>query len=298
MDRGARLASAAVLGWCACVGNVLPASSPELTDDGGALDAGEVDAGVPDSGVGSPDAGADSGTARPDSGVSGADAGLPGDCTGDIVCDDFETNAVGAAPANWNVVIDPPGVGTLRVDATHVFSGAKSVRVTSNLSQTIPHVQMLRGLKLPRNEFYGRLMVWITPFTSPGNHWNLIEGWGYIPGSVNRTLQEQEMYEYGGVCSPAGDLGAAYLNWTTDCCQPGDAGVPMGRWSCVEWHFDGINNQMHFWMDGQAMPWRRCGSTTSASTPNASAAQHRRQRRTEREAGRADLPLRPLIRYE
>jgi hypothetical protein len=27
----------------------------------------------------------------------------------------------------------------------------------------------------------------------------------------------------------------------------------MGRWSCVEWHFDGINNQMHFWMDGQAI---------------------------------------------
>jgi hypothetical protein len=27
--------------------------------------------------------------------------------------------------------------------------------------------------------------------------------------------------------------------------------APVGRWACVEWEFDGPNNAMHFWLDGQ-----------------------------------------------
>jgi len=29
--------------------------------------------------------------------------------------------------------------------------------------------------------------------------------------------------------------------------------VPVGTWTCVEWQFDGPNNQMHLWLDGAAV---------------------------------------------
>ena len=30
--------------------------------------------------------------------------------------------------------------------------------------------------------------------------------------------------------------------------------MPVGRWACVEWKFDGPNNHMNFWLDGTAIP--------------------------------------------
>jgi hypothetical protein len=268
--RFVRSSSAALLVWCGCMGDALPTGIHGPVRDAGAVggnrsptDAGG-DGGTVDGGAGDVDSGGNEG-----------DAGTTNDCTGDVICDNFEQETLGDAPSNWQVVVDPPGVGSVLVDDTHAFSGTRAVRLTTGWpndpSDPIPHVQMLAGLSLTSNAFFGRMMVWIDPFTSTGNHWNLIEGWGYIPGSVGQTLAEQEMYEYGGVCSPAGTLGAAYLNDTTDCCQPSTEPVPVSRWACVEWQFDGINSQMRFWLDGQAIDsltvtanGPQCGGTWSA----------------------------------
>jgi hypothetical protein len=29
--------------------------------------------------------------------------------------------------------------------------------------------------------------------------------------------------------------------------------LPVAKWSCVEWEFDGPNNQMRLWLDGEAL---------------------------------------------
>jgi hypothetical protein len=219
-------------------------------DSGWGADAAGSDAAA-EAAAPTSDAGNGGGT---DTGTATADAGHVGDCTGSIICDDFEPNALGAKPANWQVVVDPPSGGTVSVDGTHTFSGTKAVHVTLAPASTIPHVQINRGFSLPTNDFFGRMMVRIAAYTPTGHHWNLIEGWGYMPGSTTHTIYDMGMYEYGGVCSPTGGLGAAYLGPHTDCCQPADAGVvPTARWACVEWQFDGTKNEMHFWLDGQAV---------------------------------------------
>jgi hypothetical protein len=214
-----------------------------------------------------------------DAAMGGVDAAMSGvvagACTGSIVCDDFESNSVAAKPATWQVVTDPPGKGTVLVDGTHSFSGSKSVRVGVAPGGGVTHVQMLKGFTLPTNEFYGRMMVRFTPFAVPSYHWNLIEGWGYMAG-LPKTVPNQGMYEYGGVCSPLGYMGAAYLGPGVDCCNPSNnVPVPMtgslSGWSCMEWHFDGINNEMQFWLDGQpvdslsvAPSAKVCGNTWHA----------------------------------
>jgi hypothetical protein len=232
------------------------------TDAAGSIDAqgttdsaGLADRAEPPDAAEPTDAEIDTDVALVDSGMSGLDAGTAGACTGDIVCDDFESSALGTNPADWQTVIDPPAAGTVLVDSTHAFSGVNAVHVTLAPASSIPHVQILREIALPTNAFFGRMMVWIAPYARemPSHHWNLIEGWGYMPGAVTHTIYDQGMYEYGGVCSPEGLLGAAYLGPSTDCCQPSTAAVPTSGWSCIEWHFDGIQNEMQFWMDGQAV---------------------------------------------
>jgi hypothetical protein len=181
----------------------------------------------------------------------GGDAGISTHpCSGQLVCDDFEADSPGSPPQGWQIVIDPPGAGTISVDTTRATSGTKSVHVVSTSQTANNHIQILHGIQLPTDVFYGRARVWVT--RAPlGPHWNLIEGWGYVPGSTTRTLQEQRMYEYGGVCSPNGGLGAAYLSSTTDACQPSDTMLPWNRWVCIEWKFDGTKNDMHLWLDSQ-----------------------------------------------
>jgi hypothetical protein len=49
-------------------------------------------------------------------------------------------------------------------------------------------------------------------------------------------------------------LDAFYLKQTNpslDCMQTSHATLPLSRWVCVEWHFDGKANLMQFWIDGQ-----------------------------------------------
>jgi hypothetical protein len=174
------------------------------------------------------------------------DAGATGDCTGDIVCDDFESNALGAHPATWGVPID--GVGTVAVDNTHAFSGNKAVRIVVTPSSGQATVQISKNLSLPKNDFFGRMMVRFNPFTYSNHHWTLILASGHMPGSTT----DQGWYQYGGVETNS-ILEAAYLSPHCDCGQRSTVPLPVSRWMCVEWHFDGIHNGMEFWLDGAAI---------------------------------------------
>ena len=41
----------------------------------------------------------------------------------------------------------------------------------------------------------------------------------------------------------------------SDCWQHANRSVvPVGKWSCVEWQFDGPNNTMRIWLDGARLP--------------------------------------------
>ena len=42
----------------------------------------------------------------------------------------------------------------------------------------------------------------------------------------------------------------------SDCWQHSTTAIPEARWACFEWHFDGPNNKMEFWLDStQIQMW-------------------------------------------
>jgi hypothetical protein len=147
------------------------------------------------------------------------------------------------------VPLDPAGVGTVAVDNTHAFSGAKAVRIVVSPGPGQATVQISKHLSLPTNEFYGRMMVRFNPFTYSNHHWTLIMGWGYMPGSVTHTTNDMGMYQYGGVETNS-ILEAAYLAPHCDCGQRSTVPLPVSRWICVEWHFDGSSLRLRPAFDG------------------------------------------------
>jgi hypothetical protein len=45
-----------------------------------------------------------------------------------------------------------------------------------------------------------------------------------------------------------------YLSKTCDCIQQSTAVLSEASWNCVEWQFDGVNDQIRVWLDGQPVP--------------------------------------------
>ncbi len=91
-------------------------------------------------------------------------------------------------------------------------------------------------------------------------HWTFIDGVGLVPGTNYHAV-----YRYGGqlhVASGGSQLMAnsetpdSYnsVGPSTDCWQHANGKVvPVGRWACVEWRFDGAANGMRLWLDGQEL---------------------------------------------
>jgi hypothetical protein len=95
----------------------------------------------------------------------------------------------------------------------------------------------------------------------------LIQGSGLVPGQSYHAL-----YRYGGqqpVMQGSTFVGSQLMaNYETpdsyggnpvgpgsDCWfHSSGVVVPVGTWSCVEWQFDGPNNTMRLWLDGQPVP--------------------------------------------
>jgi hypothetical protein len=224
---------------------------------GGAGGAAHADAGQRSSSGGSGGSPSDTTDARSQDDATGlidaateatADA-RNGSCTGALVCDDFEANTAGSAPAMWSVDIGPAGAGTVKVDTTRAFSGTKSLRITVVAQQDHDRAFITRPLTglLPTNAFFGRMMIWVVA-SPPGNvHWDNIRAQGVVPGG---TLQGQ--YNYGGG-SNTGNLMANYWTQSSDCWKTSKSRLVTGKWACIEWQYDGVKDEMRYWQDGQAV---------------------------------------------
>jgi hypothetical protein len=107
---------------------------------------------------------------------------------------------------------------------------------------------------MPHNTFFGRMMIYVARVPSKTVHWTIIQGEGaVVPGYPTFT---QAVYRYGGQIN--GNL--LMSNYDTkpsgvsDCAQRSQVPVPMNRWACVEWRFDGENKELDFWLDGTIIP--------------------------------------------
>jgi hypothetical protein len=115
---------------------------------------------------------------------------------------------------------------------------------------------------VPGEAFYGRMMFYLESSPTTSVHWTFADATGLVPGQTYSAT-----YRYGGQLPVAGgnqlmanydttDYYATPPNGPqTDCYQHADGKVvPVGRWACAEWYFNGPNAEMRFWLDGAELP--------------------------------------------
>lgn len=200
-------------------------------------------------------------------GVAGSGAGTAGggnDPCGDaLFCDDFEGGNLGMTPEGWTVATMSNGA-TLGLDGERFVSGAQSVKVIVPSGQSSAMMALSGAPVFPvtGNAFYGRMMVFWESAPMSAVHWTIVEGRGLVPSQTYHAA-----YRLGGQ-HPVTDGGTfagsqVMLNYETpdsyggngpssDCWRHANGTVlPTGDWVCVEWHFDGPNDGMTFWIDGE-----------------------------------------------
>ena len=196
---------------------------------------------------------------------SGGNAERPpnSDCpAGALVCDDFEGYPLGGdLSPNWTPELIG---GQVQIENSKPFRGSKGVHLSTTLSPANEPVRTnggpLRAATLtktgaplfpaPANAFWGRVMVWLTQMPPGGVHFSNIEASGKLPDGRLVKYGEGGMYQKllaGYTIRPGNEFDLP----TVDCGATSSTGVPEKRWVCIEWRFDGGNDEMHMWFDGQ-----------------------------------------------
>ena len=137
------------------------------------------------------------------------------------------------------------------MDGTHAHSGKNAVHALTTGAQAYESAYMgLVGapvFPVPNNGFFGRMMMYATQAPTDVVHWTIVQGEGPVPGK-NIT---NAYYRYGGQYNQRFmanyDSGPA----KSDCWHHSKTTIPLNRWACVEWQFDGPTNTLRFWLDGQ-----------------------------------------------
>jgi hypothetical protein len=201
-------------------------------------------------------------------GSGGGGAGTPsGDACGEaLFCDDFETATAGQAPAGvWST---RTSAGSVSVDESKFRSGSKSIKFTTEAKDGVKTAFLtLKSdsvFPVAGNHFFGRMMAWLDAAPTESVHWTLLQATGTVPGQSYRA-----QYRYGGqhpVMENGMFKGSRWMaNYetpdsyagngpSTDCYHHSTQTlIPTGKWTCVEWEFDGPNATMRLWVDGTAI---------------------------------------------
>jgi hypothetical protein len=211
--------------------------------------------------------GAATGGATTGGAANGGGAGASADpCEKALFCEDFEKYDVGTAPTGtFKVQVNS---GAITVDSSEHASGTKSAKFTT-VAKDGSKTALLRldaksVFPVPGNVFYGRMLFRLEAAPTASVHWTLIQAGGLVAGQSYHAL-----YRYGGqqpVTQNGAFVGSQLMaNYDTPDSYSGTGPksdcwfhankrvVPAGKWSCVEWKFDGANNQMRMWLDGAAL---------------------------------------------
>jgi hypothetical protein len=178
--------------------------------------------------------------------LGAADLPPPVPCEKARFCENFERWDPGASPgAPWRV--SRYGSGTVSIDDKQAFAGRRALKLHVDAGR-VSRAFVTTGapaFPVPGNMYYGRMMVRVSAMPAGSVHWDIIEGTG-----------GGRMFRYGGHFS--GRLMANYL--PGDCNRISRKTLPTGRWTCVEWQFDGspdpaggTKDAMRLWIDGEAI---------------------------------------------
>jgi hypothetical protein len=158
--------------------------------------------------------------------MTGGSSGMPAAACVAPGCDDFESYNKGSRPGGGWTGFDVSGSGTLSVDDSKAYSGTKSVKMTVSPSGDIKARMSRKGPG--GNEVFVRFMYFLDKkITGQGVfHWNfsMVEGGGnYIVTGGNATGNTFGHFAGGG----------------RDCAVHGSMPVPVGKWTCLEFHVNG-----------------------------------------------------------
>jgi hypothetical protein len=199
--------------------------------------AGTGAAGMAAAGAGGSVAGASDGGAA---GAPAGDAAAPdapaAACGQGLVCFDFEADTSGAKPA-------APWTGQGTIDGAKAAHGKNSLHVLAGGDGAFATVKPPGFFPPAGNEYYGRALFWADAL--PTSHWTFVRSKGPVAG-----MGFSAEYTYGGTGK---HFIANYDSQgvSSDCWK--DAGnVPLGKWTCLEWHFKGATNELELWVDGVA----------------------------------------------
>jgi hypothetical protein len=180
-------------------------------------------------------------------------------CESAYFCDGFETDVVGRLPgAPWRE--ETYGTGAIiRVTEDRAFSGKQSLHVLAPKdAKRRGYVAIHDAPVFPaaRSSMYGRAMIWLdaAPIATNGGdsvHWTLLQGEGRSADDRYNAI-----YRLGGQFDSGLRLKSNYETTPpvrSDCRQHSARTLPVGRWTCVEWHFDGAANEMQYWLDGEEL---------------------------------------------
>lgn len=187
-------------------------------------------------------------------------------CDTALLCDDFES--YDSAP-NGKWTLRTTAGATAAIDTTLHASGSKSVKVTTPASSSATAMLRMQDpsvFPVPGNVVYGRMLYYVESVPMQSVHWTLVAGQGLVPGQTYHAV-----YRYGGQAPiiqgstfAGSEMMANYdtPDWYSDKSTPGSdcwhhangRVIPVGKWTCVEWKFDGANNGMKLWLDGLAAP--------------------------------------------
>jgi len=190
----------------------------------------------------------------------------PDVCQTALACENFDALPVDAAPGGvWTA---SQNLGTVRVDATHAYSGTQAVKATTPATE-VAYKAALLGYRDPSvlptgdNAHFGRMMFFLESAPETSVHWTFLAGAGRSAPQEGYPTGYDVLYRYGGQKPVAGgsQLMASYetpgfyatppSGPDTDCHQDSAAvPMPVGRWACAEWRFDGATSEMQLWIDG------------------------------------------------
>lgn len=183
-------------------------------------------------------------------------AGAADACRQAWFCDGFETYRPREFPAApWSDQTYHTGA-VIEVTAGRAFSGRQSLHVLAPAAKPrrgYAAIHVSSAAPAASRAMYGRMMVWLdaAPVPEAGAsdvHWTLMQAEGRAAGDRNNAIYRLGLEQRGGL-----GLMANYETTPpvrSDCRLRSARDLPVARWTCVEWHFDGDRDELQFWLDG------------------------------------------------
>ena len=180
-------------------------------------------------------------------------------CGEALFCDGFEDDVVGQLPgAPWSEEMYDSGASIV-ISEERAFSGKNAMHVFAPKNAPRRGYVAIHDSPVFPNaarRMYGRVMVWLdaAPIPLEGArpvHWTLLQGEGRSANDRYNSI-----YRLGGERQEGVGLKANFETTPpvrTNCRKHSKWTLPVAKWTCVEWHFDGERNEMQYWLDGEEL---------------------------------------------